>query len=92
MALFLAPRCSSWFLGILDAEVDDARDGSWRCCFTTLLYLAAKPAHVGVDVKGIACPLHRPMAYGHQTRGQRLLPGIVLSRYCSRVVAPFPGM
>jgi hypothetical protein len=25
------------------------------------LYLAAKPSHVGVNVDGLACPLHRPM-------------------------------
>jgi hypothetical protein len=55
--------------GFLGAEVDDVRDGSWRCCFTTLLYLASKPAHVGVDVDELACPLHRPTAYVRQTRG-----------------------
>jgi hypothetical protein len=27
-----------------------------------LLYLAAKPSHVGADVDGLACSLHRPMA------------------------------
>jgi hypothetical protein len=25
------------------------------------LYLAAKPSHMGVDVDGLACPLHRPI-------------------------------
>jgi hypothetical protein len=35
----------------------------------TLLYLAAKPAHVGVDVDGLAYPLHCLMACSHQTRG-----------------------
>jgi hypothetical protein len=29
------------------------------------LYLVAKPSHVGVDVDGLACPLHRPMGYCH---------------------------
>jgi hypothetical protein len=43
----LGPRCSSCFPGILGAEVDDAQDDSWRCCFTMWLYMAAKPAHVG---------------------------------------------
>jgi hypothetical protein len=43
------------------------------------LYLAAKLSHVGVDVDSLACPLHRPMAYGHQMRGQSFLPGAVLS-------------
>jgi hypothetical protein len=56
-------------MGVLGVEVDDARDGSWRCCFTTLLYLVAKPSHVGVDVDRLTCPLHRPMACGRQTRG-----------------------
>jgi hypothetical protein len=37
-----------------------------------LLYLATKPAHVGVDVDGLACPLHHPMTHDHQTRGQSL--------------------
>jgi hypothetical protein len=62
MAFFWAPGFSSWFLGVLGTEVDDAWDGRWRHYFTTLLYLAAKPAHVGVDVDGVPYPLHRPMA------------------------------
>jgi hypothetical protein len=69
MAFFFAPGCPSQFLGVLDAEVDDAWDGSWRRCFTTWLYLAAKPSQVGVDVDGIAYPLHHPTAYCRQTRG-----------------------
>jgi hypothetical protein len=68
--------------------VDDARDDSWRC----LLYLAAKPAHVGVDVDGLAYPLHHPTACGRQTRGHGLLLGVVLSRRCSGVVVPFRVM
>jgi hypothetical protein len=56
MAFFWAPGCSSWFLGILGTEVDDGRGGSYRRCFTALLYLAAKPAHVGIDMGGIATP------------------------------------
>jgi hypothetical protein len=87
MAFFWAPRCSSWFPGILGVEVDDAWDGSWRRCF-----VAAKPAHVEVDVDGLACPLHCPMAYGRQMRGQGLLPGAVLSRHWSGAVVPFRGM
>jgi hypothetical protein len=74
-----APRRSSWHPGVPDVEVDDIRDGSWICCFAVLLYLAAKPTHVGVDVDELACPLHHPMAYGHQTRGQGLLRDDVLS-------------
>jgi hypothetical protein len=91
MAFFWAPGCSSWFLGILGVEMDDVRDSSWRRCFTTLLYLAAKlPTLLYLD--GLACPLHRPMACGRQTRGQGLLPVAVLSRHCSGAVAPFCGM
>jgi hypothetical protein len=33
------------------------------------LYLAAKPSHMGVDVDGLAYPLHRPTIYNCQTRG-----------------------
>jgi hypothetical protein len=33
------------------------------------LYLVAKPSHVGVNVDGLACPLHRLMAYSCQMRG-----------------------
>jgi hypothetical protein len=33
------PWCSSWFPGIPGTEVDDARDDSWRCCFTALALL-----------------------------------------------------
>jgi hypothetical protein len=33
------------------------------------LYLAAKPSYVGVDMDGLACPLHCPTICGHQTRG-----------------------
>jgi hypothetical protein len=81
MAFFLAPKCS-WFPGILGAEVDDARDGSWRRCFTVWIYLDAKPSHMGVNVDGLACSLHHPMACSRQTRGQGLLPSTVLSRCC----------
>jgi hypothetical protein len=56
MTFFWAPGCSSWFPSVLGAEVDDAQDGSWRRCFAALLSLAAKPAHMGVDVDGLAFP------------------------------------
>jgi hypothetical protein len=49
---------SSWFQG---TAVDDAHDSTWRRCCFARLYLAAKPSHIGVDVDGLACPLHRPM-------------------------------
>jgi hypothetical protein len=50
------PECFSWFPG---AEVDDARVGSWRR-HRSGLYLTANPSHVGVNVDGLACPLHHP--------------------------------
>jgi hypothetical protein len=78
---FWAPG-SSWFLPVLGAEVDDAHDGSWRCCFVAWLYLIAKSYHMGVDVDGLAYLLYRPMTFCHQTRGQGLLPGAVLPRRC----------
>jgi hypothetical protein len=33
------------------------------------LYLAAKPFHMGVDVDGLTCPLHRLTACDCQMRG-----------------------
>jgi hypothetical protein len=42
-------------------------------------YLVAKCSHAGVDVDGLACPLHRPMNYSRQMRGHGFLPGVVLS-------------
>jgi hypothetical protein len=53
MAFVLPPRCSFWLSGILDAEVDGARDDSWRGRFTVWLYLEAKPSDVGGDVDGL---------------------------------------
>jgi hypothetical protein len=72
---------SSWFSG---AEVDGARDSSWRCHCFAQLYLVAKPSQVGVDVDGLAYPLHRPMVCGRQTRGQSFLSGAALS-HCATV-------
>jgi hypothetical protein len=69
MAFFWAPGCSSCFLGVLGTEVNDARDGFLRCYYMALLYLAAKPAHMRVDVDGLACPLHCPIKCSHQARG-----------------------
>jgi hypothetical protein len=65
MAFFWALGCFSWFSGAVGAEVDNAQDGSWRCCFMALLYLAAKLVDVGVDVDRLAYPLHHPKACGH---------------------------
>jgi hypothetical protein len=35
-----------------------------------MLYLAAKPSHVWVDVDGLACSLHRATVCSHQKVGQ----------------------
>jgi hypothetical protein len=43
------------------------------------LYFLPKPSHVGINVDGLAYPLHRPMAHSYQTRGQDLLLGAILS-------------
>jgi hypothetical protein len=79
MAFFWALECSSWLSGVLGAEVDDARDNSWRGSFTMRLYLMATPSHMGVDVDGLAYPLHQPTVRSCQMRGQGLLLGVVLS-------------
>jgi hypothetical protein len=83
LAFFSPPMCSFWLSGVLGAEVVGARDDSWRGHFTVWLYLAAKPSHMGVDVDGLACPMHWHMVRSCQTRGQCLLPGVVLSCCCS---------
>jgi hypothetical protein len=44
--------------------------------------LVAKSSHVcvgGGGVDGLAYPLHHPMVCNRQTRGQSLLPGVILS-------------
>jgi hypothetical protein len=61
------------------------RDVASRCW----PYFVAKSSHVGVDVDELVCPMHHPMTYNHQTRGQGFLPGVVLSQ---RVVALYGGM
>jgi hypothetical protein len=84
MVVFLALGCSCRFPGIFGADMDDARDYSWRHCFTAWLYLAANPSHMRVNMDGLACSLHHPTTCSHQMRGQGLLPGVVLSCHCSR--------
>jgi hypothetical protein len=44
-------------------------------------YLVAKSSHVGVDVDGLACPLHHCAACSHQTRGHGFLLGAILSHH-----------
>jgi hypothetical protein len=77
---------SSWFP---NAEVDGAQDGSWRHHCLARLYLAAKLAHVRVDVDGLACPLHHPMMCGYQMRGQSFLLGAAYPIMLQWMVAPF---
>jgi hypothetical protein len=45
--------------------------------------LTGKPSHAGIDVDGLAYPLHQPVAHSCQMRGHDLLPDIVLSCHCS---------
>jgi hypothetical protein len=37
---FLDPGCSSWLLGVLGAEEDDARVGYWSRCYEALALLS----------------------------------------------------
>jgi hypothetical protein len=50
------------------------------------LYLAASPSHVGVDVDRLAYPLHCPMAYSRQMRGQSFLSGAALSHHAAVLI------
>jgi hypothetical protein len=43
------------------------------------LYLAAKPSHVGVDVDGLAYPLHHLMVCSRQMRGHGFLSSAAFS-------------
>jgi hypothetical protein len=45
------------------------------------LYLVAKPSHVGVDVDGLACPLHHPTVYSWQMRRHGFLSSAALSHH-----------
>jgi hypothetical protein len=53
-------RLPSYSSRLSDVDVADAQDGSWGCLCFALVYLDAKPSHVGLDMDGLACPLHRP--------------------------------
>jgi hypothetical protein len=46
-----------------------------------LALLICKSSHVGVDVDGIACPLHHLMPCSCKTWGHGFLPGAVLSHH-----------
>jgi hypothetical protein len=54
------------------------------------LYLAVKPSQVGVDVDGLACPLHRRTACSHQSRGYNFLSGAALSHHVAVGGGTFP--
>jgi hypothetical protein len=56
-SLNVASRLSSRLPG---ADVVGARDCSWGGLHFSLLYLDAKPSHVGANVDGLARCLHRP--------------------------------
>jgi hypothetical protein len=71
------PWHSSWLLGVPGAVVNDARDDSWRGSF--VMWLLGE----GVNVDGLAYPLHWPTVGSSQVRGHDLLPGAVLSCRCT---------
>jgi hypothetical protein len=45
----------------------------------------------GVDVDGLACPLHRPTTCSHLSRGQSFLSGAALSHRVALGGGAFPG-
>jgi hypothetical protein len=76
--------------GFLGAEVDDTRVSSWRRHHAGL-YMTAKLSHMGVDVGGLACPLHHPTVCGHQTRDRTFCQTLCYAIVLQWVVAPFQG-
>jgi hypothetical protein len=75
MGILLGSRSLRWTMpGMVLGDVASQRR----------LYLAAKPSHVGVDVDGLACPLHRPIVCSSQTKGYGFLSGATLS--CHAIV------
>jgi hypothetical protein len=84
--------CSHVFLSVPGAEVDDAWEGSQRCCFVICPCLAAKSSHVRVDVDGLACSLHHPTICNCQTRGWVFMSGTALSRHAAAGGGAFRGM
>jgi hypothetical protein len=53
--------------------------------------LAAKSSHVGVNMDGLACPLHHSMACSYQTRGRDIMLGAALSRHATAGGGTFLG-
>jgi hypothetical protein len=88
---FSASGCSFRSLGVLGAEVDDARDDFWRRSFAVWFYLAVKPSYMGIDVNGLACPrtILRPVAaiWGDMAS----LPCTILSCRCNGWWCLFEG-
>jgi hypothetical protein len=68
---------------MLEEVVEDVASWCW-------LYLSTKPPHMGVDVDGLACPLHHHMACSHQTREQGFMSGTALSRQAAVGGGAFP--
>jgi hypothetical protein len=93
MTFILPPECSFWLPGVLGAKVEEpvmilGEVASW-CGFTWRLSLPT----LGVDVDGLAYPLHWPTVCSYQMRGHGLLLGVILSYCCSghNAAAPFRG-
>jgi hypothetical protein len=57
-----------------------------------MLYLVAKPFHVGADVDGLAYSLHHPMVCSSERGGLCCLTGVVLSHRLAVGDDPFPGV
>jgi hypothetical protein len=56
-----------------------------------MLYLVAKPTHMGADVDGLAYSLHRPMVCSHQRGVQSFLTGAAPSYHVVVDGGVFPG-
>jgi hypothetical protein len=95
LTFFLVSGCSFWFLDVLGTEVDDARDGSWRHCFTAWLYLIAKPTPCTVlrlaairrgdraSCQALSCPI--AVVGGGASLGDVKPPGLDISWSIDRV-------
>jgi hypothetical protein len=55
-----------------------------------LFYLATKPNHVGANVDGLACSLHRSMVSNRQRGGLCHLIGAALSHHAAVGDGAFP--
>jgi hypothetical protein len=57
-----------------------------------MFYLAAKHSHMGADVDGLACSLHRPTTCSRQRGGQCCMTDVVMSRRSAMGGGPFLGV